>query len=238
MFKFECQKDVLERFLSIASTFSREGIIRVEDKKLHTVVVDGAAVVLTEVECPLIMNEGTGVVGVLFDKFESMVKKGKDVISVEYDSGIVSVKSGNIKYKMESVVGIKDVKVPDIPVGAKISIGCKELADGISAVEAVADKKDVGAGVWFIVDDGKFVLRDKEQRAVEVEYGSEEWKVVDGGGKCRTLITLGFASEIASVIRRMNECLLGLGIDNPVIVLGKDSSIKVGFIVAPRIEVD
>lgn len=240
MFKFEVSSGDLSIFLDAASAFCKEGTLVVEEGKLSTVVIDPAGVALAEVEVPIEKLEGGPfVVALAWDKLAIASKKAKDVVEVVYDDGMVSIRAGKAKYNLQTLVGVKSQKVPNIPSLVKFRIDPGDLAEGVDAVCAVADKKDLSSGVWFVWNNGQLVLKDKEQLLVEVEYekGDVEVVSVEGVETCRTLVSKEYAEGVVTVMKKLDVCLVAMGQDVPLVVLGKNDRCKVGFVVAPRIEV-
>lgn len=240
MFKFEIDSEDMGVFLAAVSVFGREGNLRVNESSLSTVAIDNAGVALTEVEVPIKgLVGGPFVVGLQWDKLDNACKKAKGVIEVVYDDGMVSIRAGKAKYNLQTLVGVKSQKVPNIPSLVKFRIDPGDLAEGVDAVCAVADKKDLSSGVWFVWNNGQLVLKDKEQLLVEVEYekGDVEVVSVEGVETCRTLVSKEYAEGVVTVMKKLDVCLVAMGQDVPLVVLGKNDRCKVGFVVAPRIEV-
>lgn len=240
MFKFKILSEDLDIFLAAVSAFCREGNLEVSESRLKTVLVDAAGVALVEVEVPIHdLQGGPFVVALAWDKLQLAAKKQSGEVEVTYDDGLVKIKSGRAKYNLQTLVGVRPQKVPTVPSKVRFKIDPGDFAEGVHAVGAVADKKDLSAGVWFVWNNGQLVLKDKEQLLVEVEYekGDVEVVSVEGVETCRTLVSKEYAEGVVTVMKKLDVCLVAMGQDVPLVVLGKNDRCKVGFVVAPRIEV-
>lgn len=242
MFKFEVGNAYFGMFMDAASSFCKDGILQFEQGKLKFVGVDSAGVVLTECEVPgKLLSGEPEQIGMEFGKLQQVAKKARgDTMVLEHEGGLVRIQAARTTYKLQTLVIPKCPSVPNIPSTVSIDIGVDNLAEGVLAVTDMADKKDLSAGVWFVWDQGKFKLRDKQELVVEVEYGPEEYKGIaaDGVTFARVLISKEYAEQVATVMKKYDVCRVAMGTDMPLVVVMKLDDCKCGFVIAPRIEVD
>lgn len=240
MSKIEVGTSNFKMFVDAIGCFCREGDVRFEQSRLRFVGVDAAGVALTECEIPAKLVDGEEErVGLDFNKLQQVAKKSQgDNIILDHYEGLVKIKVDRTTYKLQTIfLPSKDQPIPTIPSTVHIKMLPSDLASGILAVTDMADTKDANAGVWFLWNDGKFVLRDKAELNVEVEYAQDEYDGNIVEGIARVLISKMYAEPIAGILKKYDVCRVSVGTEMPLVVIMKKDECKCGFVIAPRVEV-
>ena len=235
MFKAELKSDTLKGLVNIISTLIDEVKFSISSEGITLKAVDAAHVAMIEMfvdKGAFTSFEADSVeLGLDLDKVKGVLKLASsgDLISMEQDDvhGRLIFKVGNITRRMNLVdtSSMSDPKVPQLSLTANMTVCVDELQKGIRAADTILDHITLRAAPDFFdlscegdTDSVSLRIDKAHMPMLPLDYFSNIVKATPSG----TMINIALDSDYPT---KLNFSLA-------------DGSVKVDYLLAPRIESD
>lgn len=243
MFTCTVKTDLLKTFLEAAQLMRLSVPLNFQPDKIICDTIDIAntelfsGVVYTEsmeIDYPeIIMLELSRTIDVLSKA------GGKDSItSLTRIDGGVQLELNRIKYTIRESVDAHD-KMGKLNFNHPVLFNL-ETSGYISSIGAIAAQSstDKKKAVYIIFSDNQFVLQDRTDDPITVTWEEDELSIIkqDNADMHKCVISLDYLKESASVLKIFDTISINMKTDSPFIIRGENDKIKLGFIIAPRIE--
>jgi len=243
MFNAKVKSEVLKGIIDVTSPLVNEVKLNVNAKGISLRAVDPAHVAMVDLEVKNKAFEEFKAsemeLGIDMDKLGAIMRLAStgDMVSLEYDedSNRLIVKIGNLVRKMGLIdtAGMPDPKMPNLNLPAKIILKASELTQGVRASETVSDH------LALTVNKDNFELfAEGDTDTVNLKLPKDLLEELKTTGKCKSLFSIDYFSNMIKPVRGENPITIMLGNDNPIRVEFDiaDKSGHVTYLLAPRIE--
>lgn len=161
------------------------------------------------------------------------------MITLKRVDGGVQLEINKVKYTIrQSVEPPKRIKNISLSHPLQFNLETSGYTGGISAIASQTSRDDKNKAVYVIFDNGQFVLQDRTDDPVTVTWDPDELSIIqqDTADMQRCVISLDYLKESSSVLKIFDTITINLKTDSPLIIKGESDKLKLGFIIAPRIE--
>ena len=245
MFKAELKSDTLKGLVNIISTLIDEVKFSISSEGITLKAVDAAHVAMIEMfvdKGAFTSFEADSVeLGLDLDKVKGVLKLASsgDLISMEQDDvhGRLIFKVGNITRRMNRVdtSNMSDPKVPQLSLTANMTVCVDELQKGIRAADTISDHITLRAAPDF------FDLScEGDTDSVSLRIDKANMPMLDTPSEVRSMFPLDYFSNIVKATPSGTMINIALDSDYPTKLNFSlaDGSVKVDYLLAPRIESD
>lgn len=246
MFRATINADILKSSIEAISTLVGEARFRLDKDGISIRAVDPANVAMVSLELGADAFESyectDGEIGLdmlkLVDILGMADKSDKIGLELDTETHKLRIKMGGLSYVislLDPSAIRKEPKTPNLELPAKVVLDGKDMRLAVRAAEKVSDHMALGVDgdVFFMEAQG-----DTDQ--VRLQRTKDELIDLTSSGPTRSLFSLDFLSDISKVTSKANEVTIHLGKDYPIKIDFElaDGKVKVGYLLAPRIESD
>lgn len=243
MFKCTIKTDLLKAFLEAAQLMGLAVPLNFQPDKIICDTIDAAnteffsGVVYTEsmeIDQPEIVMLGLG------RTIDVLAKAGgKDSITTltRIDGG-VQLEVNRIKYTIrQSVEGRRAPKLPAFNHPLHFNLETSGYISSINAISAQSTN-DKNKAIYITFSDNQFILQDRVDDPITVTWEADELSILrqDSSDIQKCVISLDYLKESSAVLKIFDTLSINMKADSPFIIKGESDKIKLGFIIAPRIE--
>lgn len=164
---------------------------------------------------------------------------GKDSITTltRIDGG-VQLEVNRLKYTIRQSVDVRRIpKLPSFnhPLHFNLDTGGYISSIGAISAQSTNDKKKA---IHIIFSDNQFILQDRVDDPITVTWEADELSILkqDTTDFQQCVISLDYLKESSAVLKIFDTLSINMKSDSPFIIKGENDKIKLGFIIAPRIE--
>ena len=153
--------------------------------------------------------------------------------------GGIQLSINKVKYIIrQSVNPIRKMGTLKFAHPLSFNVETNGYAGGISALAAQTSKDDMKKAVSLTFKDNQLILQDDVDDPVTVTWEQDEISIIqqDTTDMQHCVISLEYLKESSSVLKIFDTLTLNMKTDSPFIIKGESEKIKLGFIIAPRIE--
>ena len=114
----------------------------------------------------------------------------------------------------------------------------ERLQEMVSKCQATSSSNDKKKAIYIIFSDNQFILQDRVDDPITVTWESDELSIIkqDSSDIQKCVISLDYLKESSAVLKIFDTLSINMKADSPFIIKGESDKIKLGFIIAPRIE--
>lgn len=185
--------------------------------------------------------KGSMVLGLDLDRFNTILKRagGSDKISLDFDEEANSLR---IKFENTSVrtfkqplieVSEEELKVPNLEFPSTVELSPSIVSEAIKDAEIISDH------VTLKVDPGfMFVLAKGDLGNVEVKVAKDDAVQFEAGQACQSMFSIEYLKDMVKASDVANSVRISIGDNVPVKMDFLAPSVRLSFLLAPRIESD
>jgi hypothetical protein len=224
-------KDLFKPFFDTIKVITQSIEAHVEDGILWLVTTDTAhtSMARMQVSCR-VLNPFTFKIDL--DKINKMSVDGD--FNFHHDDNVMIVKSGSTNYKIPIVVdtSVKTFEFKELNYTGSIVLSKEDIKKIIHIVNYVKSDKDLSKALFFTLQDGVFIVKDKHN-TIDHRF---EGLITRGSGS--SLFSLDLIEDMCSAYNQYESFCLHISDDHPCMLKMQREGLCAEILIAPRLNED
>jgi proliferating cell nuclear antigen PCNA len=235
---------LLSKAIELISELVVEVRIKVTEFGFSITAIDPANVAMVGFKLPKsaftsfeLSENKSEVLGVNLESLKKILKRASSSSSVileNKDEGTLEINiDDRVRRKFElSLIEIEseDKEMPSLDYSSKIEINSGDLIASVEDCSVVSD------ACTFSVKNKNFIIEAKGLNSARTEYSGDEVRIE--GEDCKSRYSLEYLSKFMKASKMCDKTMLKFANDHPLRMDIKTEIFELGFILAPRVEVD
>lgn len=243
MFKAVVKVDLLKTFLEAAQLMNPSVPLNFQPDKIVCDTIDTAN---TEFFSGVLIPEHMELdspetvlleLGRTVDILSKVSSKDAEATITRVDGGI-QLEINRLKYIIRQ--SVEERRIPRLPTLTHPLHFNLDTAGYISSIGAISaqSSNDKSKAIHIMFSDNQFILQDRVDDPITITWEQDELSIItqDTTDPQRCVISLNYLKESSSVLKIFDTLSINIKTDSPFIIKGENDKIKLGFIIAPRIE--
>ena len=231
---------LFSRVIEIISELVTEVRIKVNDDGLSITAMDPANVSLVRFVLSRHsfsqFETGEEVLGINLDNLKRVLKRcgpGSSLI-MERKENVINIQimdriKRNFNLSLIEIEG-EEKEMPKLEFSSKVDLNSLDFVASIEDCLIVAD------ACSFVIDEGKFRVEASSLNSAMSEFSGDEAKIE--AENCKSRYSLDYLQKFIKGAKLSERTLLNFADDHPLRIDFKNDSMKLSFLLAPRVETD
>jgi len=235
---------LLSKTIEIISELVSEVRMNVNESGMSINAIDPANVAMVGLKIPKEafsqFETGNEILGINLENLRGVLRRcgsGSSLIMEKKDNLLLIQIQDRIKRKFTlSLIDIEsedvdfDLKAANMGFSSHIEISSIDFIDSVEDCAVVAD------ACSFIINDGKFVIEARGLNSARSEFSGDEAKI--SGENCKARYSLEYLQKFLKGAKLCEKSIISFANEHPLKLEFKTESMKLRFILAPRVETE